>query len=213
MKNLILPIALATILLTSCSKDDSTELIEEQNIQSVIVLKQTNDYSYWNSMDLNVSERSSNYSNNITVETNGYYQPISRNGMHIKWTGNQNEIGIQGRAELKQESPNSSFHFKLVTECVTVNGNEAVYGGIITQVLALSGETPNISEGWKFYFKVIDGHMGNDQHIPYDKIATTTLFAPPTSPALCDVFLNDNSNISSQEYTVVTQPGFVEVYN
>lgn len=213
MKNLFLPIALATILLTSCSKDDSTELIEEQNIQSVIVLNQYNGNSFWDSKEINVPERSTNNSNDISANTNGHYMPTDRDEMTITWTGNQDENGARGSAELKQESPNSSFHFELETECVTVMGNEAVYGGVITKIKSLGGNTPNITVGWRFYFKVIDGHMGNDQNIPYDQIANTTIFASPMSPTLCDVFLSDNFTFSIQEYTVVTEPGFVEVSN
>jgi len=211
MKNLILPIALAAILLTACSKEESVEQFEEQNIDSVYVLNQFNETSYWDTIVLDESQRSSSNSNDIIAHTEGYYLPASRNEMTITWSGDQTENSARGSAEIIQITPNFSFHFILDTECVMAEGDEAVYGGTITQVRELSGNAPDIGVGWRFYFKVEDsGHaeVGN-----YDQIANKTIFASPRSISLCGVYLPTNEIWSLQGYSDVVSPGFVEVRN
>jgi len=153
-----------------------------------------------------------NLPNEITVHTEGYYQPISRNGMHITWTGTQFEDGSKrGSAVLKQISPDTNFHIILETECITVNGNEAVYGGTITQIKALSGNAPIIEVGWRFYFKVDD--YGLFLNGPNDQISNSTIFASSMLPLLCNSY-GPNSNFwSSQGYQEVFSPGFVIVNN
>jgi hypothetical protein len=90
------------------------------------------------------------------------------------------------------------------TECVTVQGNQAVYGGTITHVRSLTGNAPSIGVGWRFYFKVTDSER-------FDQIANTTIFASPMSPSLCNVYLPNNPMWSSQGNTNVIAPGFVVV--
>lgn len=214
MKNLILPIALAVILLTGCSKEASIDQFEEQNIDSVYVLNQLDGTTTWETMALNELPKSTctgSQNNSIwRVKTNGYYMPSTRDAMTITWSGTQDESGYYGRAELKQISANHSLHFLLETECITVYGNEAVYGGVITQTIIHSGNVPNISLGWRFYFKVIDSEGG---YVDYDQIANTTIFVSPMSPSLCGVYLPNNPIWSSQGYSDVIEPGFVEVSN
>ena len=220
MKNLILPIALAAILLTACSKEESVEQFEEQNIDSVYVLNQFNETSYWDTMEVDEFQRSTdntNLENSVARESNtrGHYLPSSRDAMIIQWAGSQTEQNTSGRAELKQSNPNFSFHFKLETECVMVDGNKAVYGGIITQVIELSGNAPDIGVGWRIYFNVIDNGEGGVPGgiVPYDQIANKTIFASPRSISLCNVYLPNDNIWSSQGYTEVTEPGFVVVNN
>ena len=206
MKNLILPIALAVILLTACSKEEFVEQIEEQNIDSVYVLNQFNGAATWDTMLVDEMQRGTMH---ITAHTDGYYQPNTQNGMTITWSGTQFESGSsKGEAELKQTTPNFSFHFYLETECVTVQGNEAVYGGTITKVGKLSGNTPAIGIGWHFYFKVIDNGIGDSS--AFDQIANKTIFASPLSPSLCDN-LPDSHIWSSEGYEDVFLPGYVFV--
>lgn len=207
MKNSIFLIALTAIILTSCSKDESVEQFEEQNIDSVYVLNQFGETSYWDTMEVDEQARSTDYTTNNNVHTEGYYQPSSQNGMTISWSGTQTHNRARGRADLKQTSPNINFHFVLETECVMVNGNQAVYGGTITQVKALSGDVPNLDIGWRIYFKVIDSGLENDQ------IANTIIFASPRSISLCNVYPPTKEIWSTQGYSDVVTPGFVVVNN
>ena len=212
MKNFTLLFALGLILLTSCSKEDSLEQTDLQTINSVYVLNQINGSTSWDTTVLNETQRSPLHSNEFEAHTEGYYQPSSRNGMSITWTGTRYEDGTRkGSADLKQSSPGTNFHFILETECITVYVNEAVYGGTITQIKALSGNAPDITVGWRFYFKVIDS--GQEENGPLDKIANTTFFTSPMSPSLCNVLLPTEFLWSSNGYSDVVQPGYVIAYN
>ncbi len=210
MKNLILTIALGLFLLTACSKEESLEQRELQTTDSVYVLNQFNEASYWDTMVLNESRSSDEYNSIQRVSiTKGHYSPTTRDAMTIEWTGTQTELGSTGRAVIKQSTPNFSFHFNLETECVRVDGNKAVYGGVITQVRELSGDAPDIGEGFRIYFNVIDSNSGGS--IYYDQIANKTIFASPSSPSLCNAYLPNDNIWSSQGFSDVLQPGFVKV--
>jgi hypothetical protein len=210
MKNLTLLFALGLTLLTSCSKDDSLEQTELQTIDSVYVLNQFEGSTTWESMQIDELQNSANLAYSIidgdNAHTDGYYVPSSRDAMTITWSGTQTRNGTRGGAEIRQATPNFSFHFVLETECVTVDGNQAVYGGTITQVKSLSGNAPPIGVGWRFYFKVTDSEN-------IDQIANTTIFASPRSISLCNVYLPNNRMWRSQGNTNVIAPGFVEVTN
>ena len=209
MKNLFLPIALATILLTSCSKDDSIEQTELQTADTIYTFTQINDTQYWDSFTYNIITNNVNRTPDKPIKTEGYYQPSSRNGMSITWSGKLHTNGIStGFAELKQTSPDTNFHFILETECVSIIGNEAVYGGTIVEIKSISGNAPNISEGWKFYFKVDDYELY--PNAPNDQISNTTLFV---SQSLCNSILPNDTIWESNGYSEVFKPGFVVVNN
>jgi hypothetical protein len=219
MKNVTLLFVLGVTLFTSCTKEESYQPLEEQTIDSVYVLNQFEGSSAWETMLVdelqNTAARTYSINDAENAQTNGYYAPNSRDAMTITWSGTQTRTGARGGAEIRQTTPNFSFHFILETECVTVNGNQAVYGGTITQVKSLSGNAPNIGVGWRFYFKVTDALADRTPGFPsrYDQIANTTIFASPMSPSLCNVYLPNNQMWSSQGNTNVISPGFVVVKN
>ena len=211
MKNLTLLFALGFILITSCSKDESLEQTELQTTNSVYVLNQFNEASYWDTTVLDESRTSDDEHNSIqrVSITKGHYSPTSRDAMTIEWTGTQTELRSTGKAEVKQSTRNFTFHFNLETECVMVDGNKAVYGGVITKVIELSGDAPDIGVGFRIYFNVIDSNSGGS--IYYDQIANKTIFASPMSPSLCNVYLPNDNIWSSRGFSDVLQPGFVKV--
>ncbi len=230
MKNsLLLLLAIGLISLTGCHKDDSLEQIELQKTipdpkwvctkSPIYSLGQAygettwNAISFdnWNSNYLDGAEKSPINLDGIRNNTKGYYQPPSYNGMIIKWIGIESESGTRGVAELIQSSPNINFHFTLETECIVVNGNEAVYGGTITKVKELSGNGPNIEIGWRFYFKVIDN--GSGEQAPFDQISNTTIFTSPSAPSLCGPSIPFNSMWNTNGYSNVLSPGFVLINN
>jgi len=138
MKNLTLLFAIGLTLFTSCTKEESYEPIEEQTIDSVYVLNQFEGSSTWESMLIdelqNTAARTYSINDGDNAHTDGYYVPSSRDAMTITWSGTQTSNGARGGAGIIQATPNFSFHFVMETECVTVQGNQAVYGGTITQV-------------------------------------------------------------------------------
>jgi hypothetical protein len=219
MKNVTLLFALGLILLTGCTKDESYEQIEEQTIDSVYVLNQLEGSSTWETMLVdelqNTAARTYSTNDGENAHTDGYYTPSSRDAMTITWSGTQNRNGALGSAEIRQSTPNFSFHFVLKTECVTVDGNQAVYGGTITQVRTLTGNAPLIGIGWKFYFKVTDNVEDRRpvNAARYDQISNSTIFTTPNSLSLCNVYLPNNQMWSSQGNTNVISPGFVVVKN
>ena len=174
MKNLTLLFALGLILVTGCTKDESYKQIEEQTINSVYVLNQLDGSPAWETIliqDLQNSSTRTYFKNNGNdAHTNGYYVPASRDAMTITWSGTQTINGGHGMASIQQSTPNFSFDIILETECVTMDENQAVYGGVITQVKTLKGNAPLIGVGWRFYFKVIDSE-------DVDQIANYTMFA------------------------------------
>ena len=211
MKNLILPIAIGLVLFTSCSKDESLEQIETQDINYVHVLNQNNETSFWETKIIDNTQIGAKYEDepNLTYQnyTEGLYMSAPQNGMTLQWRGSNNDNGAHGMAEFKQIAPWVNLHFKMETECITVVGNEAVYGGNISEVIALLGEAPDIGVGWRFYFKVTDNDQGG--FAPYDQISNVTIFASPRSISLCNVYLPNDNIWSTQGYTDVTKPGFV----
>ncbi len=208
MKKLTLLFAIGLFLVVGCTKDESYKQIEEQTIDSVYVLNQLDGSSTWETMLIDELQNSAVriYSKNDgdAAHTDGYYVPASRDAMTITWSGTQNRNGPHGSASIQQSTPNFSFHFVLETECVTVDGNQAVYGGTITQVKTLNGNAPAIGVGWRIYFKVTD-------YDRFDQIANCTMFASPMSPSLCNAYLPNNQIWSSQGYAEVIPPGFVVV--
>ncbi len=213
MKNLIIPMTFGLILLIGCSKDESFEPTEEQTIDSVYILKQIDGTTIWETTAIDgLTGKNFNYptdDHNLYGHTNGAFMPAYRDEVIITWSGTEDGTGTRGSAELQMSTPAYSFHFILETECVTVDGDAAVYGGIIVEVVQTSGNPPPFGVNWRFYFKVIDSEQGGG--VNYDQISNTRIFASPRSMSLCDEYLPNNRIWSSQGYENVIEPGFVEV--
>jgi hypothetical protein len=211
MKNSIFLMAMGLILLSGCSKDESNEQITQQFVDSVYVSKQIDGNTIWKTMsrdELPNESVDTHLRFNGNAHTSGYFSLPSREVINITWTGTQNDNRFLGSAELEQSAPGYSFHFIMETECVTVDGNEAVYGGIITEVIQTSGNPPPIGVDWRFYFKVIDGGRGGNTG--FDFISNTRIFASPRSTSLCNIKPSDPV-WSSHGYQQVIEPGYVNV--
>ncbi|MBT8272947.1 MAG: hypothetical protein KJO77_04015, partial [Bacteroidia bacterium] len=124
MKNLILSIAAGLFILTSCSVDEPIETIQDQSLETMYVLNQMD-----GSSSLEAVASYGSPIENITYDgvpdlphTEGYFKPPQKDAMSITWDGTQIGNDKSGGAEIKQDALNSSFSFKLVTECVTVDG-------------------------------------------------------------------------------------------
>ncbi len=213
MKNLILTTALSMILLTSCTVQD--EILPESKLQEEthFILDQKNNTvskAYFESTYSYAASRANilDYSSN-TLYTSGYYTSSNRYQITINWEGKQKGSTAAGAAEIIYATPVSYAEIIMDTECITVIGNQAVYGGKVTKFQGSLPQVPRLQENWRIYFKVIDDEIIDNA--TYDQIANNIIFASPQSTSLCDVYLPDNEIWSMQGYDQVNEPGFVSV--
>jgi hypothetical protein len=215
MKNLFLTIAIGSFLLTACSKDESFEPIDEQTNDVIYVLEQNQELGTFSTVAIDDFSSGTNFiattDNSEYGHTSGLYQPMYRDPVVLSWTGDLDESGSFGTAELLISRTNYSIHVIMQAECISVDGNMAMYGGIITEVLALSGDTPQLTANWRFYFQVKDNQQGGG--VGFDQISNTLIFAAPRTPSLCNVYPPNHRIWSSNGNENVMSPGFVEVSN
>jgi hypothetical protein len=215
MKNLFLILTAGLFLLTACSKDESFETIDEQSNDVIYVLDQNQEQGAFTTMAVDNSQGGLNFTrttdNSEFGHTSGLYAPMYQDPVILSWSANKDETGTYGTAELQISRTNYNIHVVMQTECISVDGNKAMYGAIITEVLELSGDTPPLTANWRFYFQVTDNQQGGSAG--YDQISSTLIFASSRSPSLCNVYPPDHRIWSSNGYENVMNPGFVEVSN
>ncbi len=209
MKNLFLTLTAGLFLLTACSKDESFEQIDAPSNDLVYVLEQNGNTSTFTSIALeNRSQGPTTPSNNFG-ESSGMYEPIFEDPIRLTWSGLQDDTGTFGTAELQIIRPTYSLHIIMETECIMAEGNKAVYGGTITQVVTLSGNAPQIAPMWRFYFQVTDVAVAANEQGGIDRISNKWIFASPMSPSLCSVYPPSHRIWSTNGYAQVIEPGFV----
>lgn len=215
MKNLIIPIALGVFLFPSCSNDESFEPVEEQTTDSIYVLEQNMGQSTLGIIEIDNFTSGANYltttNGNDFAHSSGLYEPSFRDPVILSWYGNHDNTGAYGTAELQISRPTYSIHVVMETECITVNGNTAMYGAIITEVIELSGNTPPLTDMWRFYFQVKDKTPSLRNGV--DQISNKWIFASPRSVSLCSIYPPNHPIWSSNGQADVLSPGFVEVSN
>jgi len=213
MKNLFLTTAAALFLLTACSTDESFEQVDEQTTDVIYVLEQNKEQGTFTTMEINNYQGGVNFTkttdNNELGHTSGLYQPLYMDPVILSWSANQDETGTYGNAELQISRTNYNIHVVMQTECITVDGDTAMFGGIITEVLELSGDTPPLTSNWRFYFQVKDNAIGNGMGA--DQISNTSIFASPRTPSLCNVYPPNHRIWTDSGSVDVQNPGFVEV--
>lgn len=145
MKKLIIAMVLGSVILTGCSKEQATDQIEDQTADSVYVLKQSNNGMVWEAMEVEASNNNpienGDNSRSQSTHTHGEYTGFG-GGTTITFSGTQNNGGAHGSAEVRQVSGPFEAHYILETTSVVVDGNEAIYGGVITDVLVNTFPSP-----------------------------------------------------------------------
>jgi hypothetical protein len=145
MKKLIILMSFGFILFTACSKEEATDQIEEQTSDMVYVLKQANGVSAWEAIEVNLSENNSSgngdFSRSQSAHAHGDYTGFG-GGLTISFSGTENNGGAHGSAEVRQTGGPFEAHYILETTSMVVNGNEAIYGGVITEVITNTFPTP-----------------------------------------------------------------------
>lgn len=191
MKKLIPLMTFAIIILFGCAKEEvtSTSLITDkqqvnETSSSAYVFNFDSDSPTWEVISLD--ELPSSLTTSVTTRSNSAHTHGDFTGYGgtttITFSGTQNNGGSHGFAEVIQSFGPFLSHVVLETECVVViNENEAIYGGVITEVLENNFPSPpppppgapappcNPNDlGSSVYFKVIDNGQGSnapaDQH-------------------------------------------------
>ncbi|MBT8276789.1 MAG: hypothetical protein KJO39_11635 [Bacteroidia bacterium] len=215
MKNLFLAILSGLILLTACSKDESFEPIDEQSNEVVYVFDQNMDVADFSNVTIDkIQEISNNRGpgyNEGFAHSSGFYKPQCKDPMILSWFANLDDTGCHGTAELQIIRPNFTMHLAMETECINAEGNKAVYGAIITEVIEISGNIPPITEMWRLYFEVTDNYQMGSGGFDHDQISNRLILASPRSVSLCNVYPPNHPMWSSEGHSDVMSPGFVKV--
>ena len=177
MKKLIILLMFGSVLLTSCSKEETTDQIEQQTTDVVYVLKQSNGVGTWEATQVNLLDNNSTGNGDAdrtqSAHAHGDYTGFG-GGVTINFSGTENNGGTHGSAEVRQVGGPFEAHYILATTSVVVDGTEAIYGGIITEVIVNTfpppppppfGPPPPCnpnSVGNYVYFKVFDNGQGTN---------------------------------------------------
>jgi|TARA_R110002051_G_scaffold8316_1_gene35018 hypothetical protein len=184
MKKSILLMAFSFILFTACSTQDAIDQIEEESSDVVYVLKQANGASNWEAMEVDLSQSNSlnnrDFSRGQSEHAHGDYTGFG-GSTTISFSGTENNGGAHGSAEVHRTFGPFEAHYILETTSVVVDGNEAIYGGIITEVIVNTFPLPpppppcptfpncppppscNPNDvGNYVYFKVLDSGQGSN---------------------------------------------------
>ncbi|MFT5846978.1 MAG: hypothetical protein ACJARX_000050 [Psychroserpens sp.] len=185
MKNLMLLIPLACLLLTSCSTEEINEPTVEQKLDTAYVFKlsKTNDWEVTTTIDpRDKSNNTFNSRKNVnSLHTHGNFGGFG--GGQVSFSGTQNNGGAHGSAALEVTfGPFGTANVVLETiNVVSIGNNEVIYGGQITEVLENTVMFPTppgfpipscdtYELGSYVYFAVKDNGQGNnapsDQYSP-----------------------------------------------
>jgi hypothetical protein len=219
MKKIIFTLSIGLLLLTGCSKENVEPQIQQQSEERVYVLINNGEYSTWESNSLN--DFQSTYSNSSVVNkrvnngnsahTHGSFEgaPFTFN-----WSGTENNGGTHGSAIITQDFGPFIVTIIMETACVNVVGNEAVYGGLVTEVENSPfppGAGP-FAIGNIVFFKVIDNGQGNNA--PADQYVQTLV---STSSLLeCETLGQPDFSFWSLPFFAtndIEEPGSVKVNN
>lgn len=173
MKKLIVLMSFSIVLLTACSKEETVDQLVEQTSEMVLVLNNDNNGTAWDEMEVNTSEMNAIEDEDLRMgrgnHIDGKYTGFGGTTT-IKFNGTVNGGGIHGGAVVNQVSGPFEAKFRLNTTSVVVNGNEAIYGGIITDVIVDTFPSPPFGcipnqVGNYVYFKVFDNGQGNQSYL------------------------------------------------
>lgn len=182
--------SLSIFLFTSCSKEESPEQITEQTADSVYVFNLDGKSQTWETITIDELPSKSNV---ITNRGNGNSAHAHGNFPGVVFSGTENNGGSHGSATANL----GPWGFTLETACIRVEGNEAIYDGIVTETTG-----PPFFVGFHMSFKVIDNGQGNNA--PADQFYAGIWLSPQE---LCDVPLDYGPSFD------VPEPGSIKVNN
>jgi hypothetical protein len=213
MNKLIPLMALALLILVGCAKEETTPIVaDDQQVD------ETSFYAFYYEGDNPVWERMTfdeQSDNNTSLDDGGARDNNGNSGhMHgsfnsVEFSATENNGGTHGGATLSL----GPWTFSSDTECVMVDDNEAVYGGLVTERTGPPSGPP-IGPGWHVYFKVIDNGQGNND--PADQFFTAISFTPPPA-SQCGIWTPGSAKWNELPpfflYLDIPEPGSVKVNN
>ena len=180
MRNVFFLLVLPLLLMLGCTKEqfDTNTSTGTQNMEKSSQVTLIN-FSATSRMieTISVEDLKNNSLPQLNPRTssnssvNGHFSPIPMAEVYVTISGMKNNSGVHGNGQVKS----SFLDFNMQTECLTVVGNEAIYGGVITQVNYVDPAwilefCDCIHPGVHFVLKVIDN--GEGQNAPPDMTAT-----------------------------------------
>lgn len=205
--------SVALLFLAGCSKENADTQIEEQSADLVWVYNFEGKLLTKETPPLNglpsVADATNNRGNGNSAHTHGDFPGVV-------FSGTENNGGAHGSATASL----GPFTFTLETECVMVEGNEAVYGGTITE---RDGPPPPpgapFNIGDHVYFKVFDNGQGNnadpDQFHGLTKFSASSLcgVATPSAPGFWPPTIVIPGGPTLNLINDVPAPGSIKVNN
>lgn len=221
MKKLLFLMSFALVLLLGCGKEESNIISlssDDQQVseQGLLFFVSAGEKEYWEviSTDELQTNSGSVATRSNSAHTHGKFSTAPEGSEFYstyEFSGTQNNGGTHGSAEIIQVRPNGTRHFIMETACVVVIENEAMYGGLITEVIENTIPNPPpppppppcptfpdcppppppcdvYSVGTYFWFRVLDNGQGNNAEADqYFNLALAGCFPP--DDCFADFFL------------------------
>lgn len=179
MKKLIPLMALALVILVGCAKEEMTTTVadnQQAEKSSLWILNTDGDNPVW---EITTQDEQSSNSDRATSRSNSAHAHGNYTGFGgsttISFSGTENNGGVHGSADVQQAFGPFEAHYLLETTSMVVDGDYAIYGGIITEVIVNTfppppppppgAPTPPCnpnSVGNHVYFTVYDNGQGNN---------------------------------------------------
>ena len=156
--------AFALLFAFGCQKQESAPAADQQTTKTIDVWLFNSEDGSVVQKTIDVNDLQSNSASNDLKQTNsahthGSYSNESRS---VTWSGTQNNGGTHGSAIVTLNFADPAIVLTLETACVMVEGNEAVYGGTITEAVNVPEGESYFEVGGHFLFKVIDNGQGHN---------------------------------------------------
>lgn len=167
------------LILIGCQKPDDSSPQESKDIAYVLHL---NDPFFM--YEIIPSNLNNPTQQNTTVNRGGVLRAHGNFSGYeglitLSFSGTINNSGTHGNAHFNKVLANGNLHLKMDTKCLTIVDNEAVYAGIVTEII----ETPFppgtgiIDIDSVLYFKVKDN--GSGQNSPRDQYSPVVIIGSP----------------------------------
>ena len=139
-----------------------------------------------------LSDRAQNHS------ANGHF--TIQSGSSLSFSAMENNGGVHGQSHFNGAGNLIKAHFD--SDCIVVVGNQAYFGGEITQWEVVEGTLPEEwGLGWSIYFAVEDNGEGNNSDP--DELGDNFFVAPPDDPPACDAVYN-----AYEAFNIPFNPGY-----